>query len=306
MIRKLTTSAFGWRQGTAAEYEQCHRLYGGSFITHPEVLTFLHQRLDCQPRYYIKRDNHDLLVGAFCSWQNSNFACDGKTAKRLKVDCYQLNKDEMILPMHPEFKSVLPFKTKILSSLNENNVFNATFKLNSGRSICLAKGCGKGGFSSSTKNSRNRELKKFLNAGGEVFDQASFTPEELTTIYFDLFEKRRGKRPKNFSETVDMLTSLRSFFFGHVLFLAGKPCAFHMIAKAESHEWINFDYINGGYDQSHDTFCPGTIVTWLNVKSAYELCEEAGKAMRYSFGKPTAAYKDRWCYRAPLGRVLAV
>ncbi|HHK5634261.1 TPA: Mig-14 family protein, partial [Serratia marcescens] len=53
-------------------------------------------------------------------------------------------------------------------------------------------------------------------------------------------------------------------------------------------------------------FCPGTIVTWLNVRTAYELCEREGKEMRYSFGKPTEAYKDRWCERAPLGRTLSI
>ena len=53
--------------------------------------------------------------------------------------------------------------------------------------------------------------------------------------------------------------------------------------------------MNGGYDREHNGFCPGTIVTWLNVRAAYELCEREGKEMRYSFGKPTEAYKDRWC-----------
>ncbi|MGQ6213977.1 hypothetical protein ACUNGV_19005 [Serratia sp. IR-2025] len=42
------------------------------------------------------------------------------------------------------------------------------------------------------------------------------------------------------------------------------------------------------------------------MRAAYELCEREGKEMRYSFGKPTAPYKDRWCERAPLGRTLAV
>ncbi|MDP8748797.1 hypothetical protein QZQ38_10180 [Serratia marcescens] len=57
---------------------------------------------------------------------------------------------------------------------------------------------------------------------------------------------------------------------------------------------------------NNNGFCPGTIVTWLNVRAAYELCEREGKEMRYSFGKPTEAYKDRWCERAPLGRTLSI
>ncbi|MFO3875794.1 GNAT family protein [Serratia marcescens] len=86
----------------------------------------------------------------------------------------------------------------------------------------------------------------------------------------------------------------------------GQPCAFQLITRADSPEWICFDYVNGGYDREHNGFCPGTIVTWLNVRAAYELCEREGKEMRYSFGKPTEAYKDRWCERAPLGRTLSI
>lgn len=306
MIKKLTNLASGWKPGTAADYKKCFDLYGGNFITHPEVLAFLHSRLDCRPHYSIKRNSNGTLLGAFCSWRNSNFACDGKTAKAIKLGHYQFNKDEITLPFHPKLRIALPFKTKILSSLNRRNVLNSSFKLNFHRAVCLAKGCGKDGFSSSTKNSRKRELNKFIKAGGEIFDQSHFPPQELITIYFDLFEKRWGHRPSHFLETVDMFTSLRQFLFGHILFLAGEPCAFQLITKAESPKWINFDYVNGGYDQRHDSFCPGTIVTWLNVKSAYELCEAVGKTMRYSFGKPTAGYKDRWCYQDPLGRVLSL
>jgi hypothetical protein len=76
--------------------------------------------------------------------------------------------------------------------------------------------------------------------------------------------------------------------------------------KAESPEWINFDYINGGYDTTYDSFCPGTIVTWVNVHTAYLLCESLGKKMRYSFGRPTADYKNRWCKTEPVGRILAL
>ncbi|WP_261135938.1 antimicrobial resistance protein Mig-14 [Serratia quinivorans] len=306
MIRKLTSFASGWKPATANEYQLCHQLYGGSFMTHPDVLQFFQARLDCQPAYYIKRADNDRLLGAFCSWSGKNFALTGKTSKRLGVDRYSFNRDELILPLSPDLKIALPFKTKMLSSLNDKNTRNATFKLNSQRAICLAKGCGKGGFSSSTKSSRRRELNRFLNAGGEIVDQANFSPEQLATIYFELYEKRWGETPGYYQEMVDMLGSLRAMFFGHVLFLDGKPCAFQLITKAESPDWICFDYVNGGYDQLHDNFCPGTIVTWLNVKAAYDLCVSKDKVMRYSFGKPTAGYKDRWCYRSPLGRVLSL
>ncbi|MBQ0955072.1 GNAT family N-acetyltransferase [Serratia symbiotica] len=307
MLKKLINPAFlGWSLGTALDYEMCHHMYGGSFITHPDVLAFIHARFDCSPSVHIKRDSNGALLGAFCAWKKAHLAGDIAITQKLGIERYPFNKDEIILPFNQKLRGILPFRTKLISSLNRANIFNSTFKLNSDRAVCIAKGCGNNGFSSKTKNSRNRELNKFLAAGGEIVEQSIFSPDELTTIYFDLFESRWGHRPDNYLETVDMLTSLRSFFFGHVLFLAGKPCAFQFITKADSPTWINFDYVNGGYDKTHHSFCPGTIVTWVNIKSAYELCNSTGKTMRYSFGRPTAAYKDRWCRKEPLGRILSL
>ena len=198
-----------------------------------------------------------------------------------------------------------PYRSKILSSLNGRSALNSTFSLNSQREICLAKTCGKGGYSSSTKQSKPR-AKKFLNSGGEVVDQALLTPVQIVDIYFELYAKRWGHEPGNKRQMMEMITSLREMIFGFVLFYNGKPCAFQLITRADSPEWICFDYVNGGYDREHNGFCPGTIVTWLNVRAAYELCEREGKEMRYSFGKPTEAYKDRWCERAPLGHAVDI
>ncbi|MEN4910762.1 GNAT family N-acetyltransferase [Erwinia amylovora] len=305
MVQKLTCFLSGWKHGTADDYNLCYNLYGGSFMTHPDVLSFLENRLDFRSTYFVKRDKNEKLLGGLCTWNKRNFAATDKDAQRAGIDFYPFNKDEIILPLCPDLKTSLPFKTKILSCINCGNTRNATLNYNSQRSICLAKGCGEGGYSSSTKSSRRRELKRFLNAGGEFVEQSHFSPEQLTLIYCDLFEKRWGRKPGNKSEMIDMISSLRKMFFGYVLLFDGKPCAFQLITKAESPKWICFDYVNGGFDRLHDSFCPGTIVTWLNVNSAYDLSSSMGKTMRYSFGKPTAGYKERWCYRSPLGRVLA-
>ncbi|PIJ49230.1 Mig-14 family protein [Erwinia sp. OLTSP20] len=294
-----------WETGSAADYQQCHRLYGGSFVTHPQVLDFLHARFDCQPAFYVKRHTDGSPAGAFCSWSGAHLAGDGPITKKLAMEYYSFNKDELILPLHPDLRTFLPIKTKILSNINSKNIYNASVKLNSNRGICIAKGCDKAGFSSATKNSRNRELKHFIKAGGEIVDQSQYSPEELVSLYFELYEKRWQKNHANYNQLVDMISNLRPFFFGHVLLLNHQPCAFQLIMKAESPHWINFDYINGGYDPSFDTFCPGTVVTWLNIQSAYALCESSGKKMRYSFGRPTGDYKNRWCRTESVGRVIS-
>lgn len=263
-------------------------------------------QLNLRHKYYIRQGKHGSLLGGMCINVNNELAIVSRSSKKSGIDIFPFNKDEIILPISNRIKTVIPYRTKILSVINGRSTLNSTFSLNSQREICLAKTCGKGGYSSSTKNSRNRELKKFLNSGGEVVDQALLTPIELVDVYFKLYAMRWGEEPTNKRQTIEMITSLREMIFGYVLLFNGKPCAFQLITRADSPEWICFDYVNGGYDPEHNGFCPGTIATWLNVRSAYDLCEREGKDMRYSFGKPTEAYKDRWCERAPLGRTLSV
>ena len=67
MIKKLTNPvSLGWSLGTAVDYEMCHHMYGGSFITHPDMLAFIHSRFDCSPSVDIKRDSNGTLL---CSIQ---------------------------------------------------------------------------------------------------------------------------------------------------------------------------------------------------------------------------------------------
>lgn len=97
-------------------------------------------------------------------------------------------------------------------------------------------------------------IKKFLNSGGDVVDQALLTPNQLADIYLELFERRWGVKPDNKQQMVDMITSLRDMIFGYVLFYNGQPCAFQFITRADSPKWICFDYVNGGYDREQDGF----------------------------------------------------
>lgn len=303
MLRKLLSSASGWQPGTTADYQEAHSLYGSGFSTHPAILEFLHQNLDCRPKFFQQRDHSGTMTGSICVWQDKYLAGGHIITQKLNGHIYPFNRDEIILPIKPQNKFVVPFKCKELSDIN-NNVVNASFKFNSHRRICLAKGCGPQGYSAKTKSRRNSELNKFLQAGGEVVDQSHYRAEELIEIYFELFESRWGHPPNDYPQTLAFMKTLRPFLFGHVLLMNGKPSAFQIINVAESRKWISFDYFNGGYRQENRAFCPGTIVTWLNVRTAWELCESRGKKMRYSFGKPTEEYKFRWCETAPLARLL--
>ncbi len=63
MVQKLTCFLSGWKHGTADDYNLCYNLYGGSFMTHPDVLSFLENRLDFRSTYFVKRDKNEKLLG---------------------------------------------------------------------------------------------------------------------------------------------------------------------------------------------------------------------------------------------------
>jgi len=298
---KLKMKLFGWVEADSSDYRLAYQTLGGNFSTHPDALEFQHRHADLQPRYFVSRhpDNH--IQGAICFWRDKIVANSLPTRSMLKESGIPVPSDELLLPI--ECQLMLPAYLKTLSALHAQQVINSSVKMNSGREICLAKGMGEGGFSRKAKYSRKRELNKFLEAGGEVRPHCDFNSKELIDIYFELYHMRRGKYPLNRELNVLFVEGLRNNIFGNILFFKGTPCAFQLIVMAESPNWITFDYINIGVDQQFSEYSPGSILSWINISEAWDLCQKKGKVMRYSFGNPSSSYKDQWCYRESLRRV---
>ncbi len=103
------------------------------------------------------------LTGALCVWHNRYLANDCLTSEITKHLNLPVPKDELILLLSTEKKSLLPFKSKIISEINASSIMNVTYKLNARRQICLAKNPEM--MSSSTKNSSKREVRRFLEQG---------------------------------------------------------------------------------------------------------------------------------------------
>lgn len=76
---------------------------------------------------------------AACTNGRKEIAIVGRQSKKIGIDMFPFNKDEMILPISSSVKTVIPYRSKILSSLNGRSTLNSTFSLNSQREICLAK-----------------------------------------------------------------------------------------------------------------------------------------------------------------------
>ncbi len=110
--------------------------------------------------------------------------------------------------------------------------------------------------------------------------------------------------PGQREENIKFIQKFCSMVFGSILFYQGKPAAFQRIMKSDNPKWSTFDCINIGLNTELAKLSVGTIMMWLNTQNAWSKCNEENKAMRFSFGKPTYEYKDRWCIRESVGRLL--
>ncbi|WP_445373527.1 hypothetical protein ACSLVK_12370 [Photorhabdus tasmaniensis] len=289
---------FGWKLGSFDDYREAYNLYGGSVITSPKVLDFFHKRFQLNEKFYIKRDGSGNIIGGICSWRDRYLAGEQKIVIKEGVNKYPLNFDEIILPIRSDVRSIIPFKSKFTSSKNKVNIINCSDKLNSKRQICLVKD-----ISRRTRETRNRELNRFIKSGGSVVNVDHYDPKELTDIYDYLYFKRRNEHAYK-NEMQEILEEIPSITFGNVLWLEGNPCAMQFIVKEQCEKWICYDYVNSGMDLSYPNLSLGTVSTWVNVKDAIEYSRENDLEMRFSFGRPTFEYKNRWCNRDNLQRVI--
>lgn len=292
----------GWEEADALTYRQTYTRLGGNASTHPDLLNIQHQLFNIQHRYMVKSDAKGYVIGALCVWEDNFLANDGATWELTKNKALPIARDELIFPLDKTRKFFVPFHSKILSSLHKGNIKNSTYTFNSGRVICIAKNPSE--FTKKTKQTRQRELKKFLASGGKIKPISSFTTSDAMDIYDKLFHIIRGVHTKDLDYNKNLLRDYPDKFFGHILTHNDEPCAMQIIIKAESQYNICFDYINIGYDTNFTSLCLGTVLTWVNLIAAQDMCDEKQKKMRFSFGKPTFPYKTRWCTQESLGRIV--
>lgn len=295
---------FGWNSITREDYKKAYNCYGGSVINHPDVLDFIHERKECKQKYLGLHSSDGQLISAICLW-GRYLSGDVKANELYNIrDDYDFGYPEIILPIKNGTRVIVPAKAVHLSELNKEQVVNSTFSHNKNRTLCFAKDLGINGFSSKSKNTRRKELKKFTSAGGCVYDVSDFSSDTLRDIYTTLYKIRWKEEHPHYSQLNDMMGRLKNMIFGHVLMIHDTPAAFHFVLKASCREWNSYEYINGGVNTELSEFSPGTIVTWLNVERSNLESESEGKIARYSFGRNSAEYKKRWANDSKVGKVL--
>ncbi|WP_054178779.1 GNAT family N-acetyltransferase [Trabulsiella odontotermitis] len=290
---------FGWHEASFEDYIQAYDRFGGSTLANPRILHFFHTRHRLNETFFIQRSRSGELTGGVCIWDGKYIAGDQKPVKAHQLTRYPLNFDELVLPVSPQTRALLPFRTKFLSGLNHASFMNCSHRLNAGREISIVRPV-----SQKTRQSRNRELKRFLNSGGEVRCVTDYSHDELIRIYARLYFLRRGKNITA-EPIADLLNDIPDLMFGKILTFNDEPCAMQWLTKSEDHQRVYLDYINAGMDLALSSLSVGTLAAWVNIQAAQDYCQITGKQMRFSFGRPTADYKARWCDREPLYRLIA-
>ncbi|MBS9443544.1 GNAT family N-acetyltransferase [Photorhabdus heterorhabditis] len=288
----------GWKECSFERYQQAYSLYGGGISTHPNVVRFLNEKFGNSFIFYVKENplSANIIEGAY-------FTCkDHHLAASHQKDYNFFSYDEIIFPIAKYLKTIIPGKSKTLSVLHKENFINAHYGRLNKRTICLAKE----DFSYKTRRNRSNEINKFKRSGGEICQIDDFTCQEFVDIYTTLYEKRWAKQhnEKEKEKLIELYTELKQHLYGSVLTINGTPVAYDLVIKSDSPQWISFDAINGGFDPEYSNLSLGSIVMWLNIRNASDLCQQQQKTMRYSIGRPSFAYKDRWCNRHPLARTL--
>ncbi len=287
----------GWSAVDEIVYKEAYAKYGGSLITHPEVIKVISDFALLEASYFavIKEDK---VIGAVASW-GKYIVGDKRALKDAnKRRAYDLGNAEVIFPFKENEKLTLRYKSQFLSILHKDNIPNA--RRSKYLQLCMAKSHDKEGLSKKFKYNRRRELRIFTDAGGEVLDIKDLSSKAIAESYIRLFAARWGKKPKGYERMGEFIDGMRDYLFGQYLYMDERISAIQIIYLVVTAKGISAEYINGGYDPSIKSYSPGSILCFLNTRAAEKMRKTMGKSLRYSFGKNDEEYKKRWCYPEPL------
>lgn len=293
-LRAINTDELG-REDYARHYQE----WGGSFIVHPDVLTYFEDVHGVKARYrgYFR---HGRCVGAVPVW--GHFVAGDYSALRAhrmngKVD---FGYPAVYLPIDPLHRCTVLYKAKYLLKLQRPQLAGSLFLNHEAKSMAILKDIPEA-LASGKKKEFQFKTRRFERQGGVVRDIQEFSSEDVADIYTQLYSQRWGDVPHASHPLSETLSALRKFLFGKILCLGDRPVAIQLNFRADTRRTICIDYVNGGVDRSHKTFSPGALLSYINGRNACEESKRASKLLIYSYGKANAEYKNQWCRHVPRG-----
>ncbi|MNP03730.1 Mig-14 [compost metagenome] len=286
-----------WTPIDAQSYASAWQRFGGSVVTHPQVVERL-AGLAGIPVRYLGWFEGDELRAAIPTW-GRHLALSKDVLKREgKKALFDLGNAEVILPIAAEARVALRHRVRYLSELNREQVLDARPQAEE-----LAMNCAPADFSKKFRYNQRREQRRLEEAGGVLRPMSELGADEQARIYAELFQRRWGFEAPGKARLAEVFGLLREFMRGSLAYLDGEPVAIQILYRVEAPKWISMEYINGGVAPENREFSPGSVLSYVNTQEAWADAEALGKPLRYSFGRADREYKDRWCHRVPVFQV---
>ena len=297
-LKSLTQSwrESGWLEASSDEYREAYTTFGGSFITHPDVLTSISD-VASMPLRFLKQERDGTLIGAIAIWDKFLAGSKNGLKKAGKRSLIDIGNAEIILPLSTDHQFTLRHKADNVSCLHGNieNAAPAEYE------IAFAKPHAE--CSKKFRYNQRRELRLLEEAGASYRPIQELSATEISHTYKTPFKKRWEFDAKG-HQTLDLtIEKLKPFLIGYVLEMENKPIAIQLVYMTESPNWLSIEYLNGGVDTDYQHHSPGSVLTYLNTQLAETLATEKNKAWRYSFGISDRDYKARWCNPSPIFQI---
>lgn len=296
----LLTKFTHWDECSFADYTACCELYGFNSESSPRFLEFfLCHGVELKFLSFRRRGE---LLGAVCldrGWLVNDY----KNSKR-QIHGFPIPAFSILPPFKEGIRCVAPFRTKSLSHLSTNFI-NSSFSLFSKRRSAYARNL-ESGFSPKTRSTRNREIRKFFEAGGSFISVSDVSPEFLIDSYYKLHAKRWGNNTPPDENTREFFTQYHQNFFGKIAMMDDIAVGVQLLISTESKRGFFVDFINIGYDTDIKKHPIGTMMMWQNLQAANEQAEALKKPLYYSYGMMSGEYKSRWCDPQSNGRVIVL
>ena len=287
----------GWQVIDAPEYRRAWLRFGGSVITHPDVVERLANLAGIPVRYLGWEEDGQLLAAVPC-W-GGHLALSKEVLKKTgKRGLFDLGNAEVILPISENACVPVRQRIRYVSALNAGRIAGLREQP---EGLALARE--PEAYSKKFRYNQRREQRLLEEAGGTLRPMADFGPAEQAAMYAGLFQRRWNFEAPGKQHLQSVFELLREFMVGSVVFLEDRPIAIQILYRVESPGWVSVEYINGGVDPQQRDFSPGSVLSFVNTQAAWADARALGKPLRYSFGRADREYKDRWCNRVPVYQV---
>ncbi|MDR2508149.1 MAG: antimicrobial resistance protein Mig-14 [Candidatus Accumulibacter sp.] len=287
----------GWTPIDAAAYATAWRRFGGSVMTHPQIVERLSDLAGIPVRYLGWFAGGEILA-ALPAWGRYLALSKEALARSGKKKLFDLGNAEIILPVAKNARISLRHRARYLSEVSGDRISGARRQ-----DETLAMSRPPDELSGKFRYNQRRELRLLEKAGGVFCPVTDLTPEDRALIYADLFQRRWGIEAPGKKHLSEVFGLLREFMCGSLITLGGKPVAIQILYRVESPEWISIEYINGGVAPEARDLSPGSVLSFVNTQEAWAEARALGKNLRYSFGRADREYKDRWSRHAPVYQV---